>query len=154
MMNHFIELEMKGTIYRDDNWLVFITSKRHKYIKRNAELITLIENCSSIKCVKKLCLIFVIGQLLIEYFLPSEKIRLRWETRNLVLFWFYDRYGTGLEMLKMKRKRGQVGVWHFNRAVVGVLCLAFIRISNYVFSNYLMFSFIGLYEYVYCDWIH
>jgi hypothetical protein len=22
----------------------------------------------------------------------------------------YDRYGTGLEMLKMKRKRGQVGV--------------------------------------------
>jgi hypothetical protein len=77
MMNHFIELEMKGTIYRDDNWLVSITSKRHKYIKRNAELITLIENCSSIKCVKKLCLIFVIGQLLIEYFLPSEKIRLR-----------------------------------------------------------------------------
>ena len=27
MMRYFAELEMKGTIYRDDNWPIFITSK-------------------------------------------------------------------------------------------------------------------------------
>jgi hypothetical protein len=58
-------------------------------------------------------------------------------------------------MLKMKKERGQVGVWHLYRAVVGVICLAFIWISNYVFSNYLMLSFIGLNTYIvteYTNW--
>ena len=44
MMNHFIELEQKGMIYRTGDGLVSITSKGKKFIKQYDELISLIEN--------------------------------------------------------------------------------------------------------------
>jgi predicted transcriptional regulator len=43
MMNHFIELEQKGMIYRTSDGLVSITSKGRKFIKQYDELISLIE---------------------------------------------------------------------------------------------------------------
>jgi len=44
MMNHFIELEQKGMIYRTGDGLVAITNKGKKFIKQYDELISLIEN--------------------------------------------------------------------------------------------------------------
>ena len=44
MMNHLIELETKGMIHRDDNGLISITSKGHRYVKQYTELMTLIES--------------------------------------------------------------------------------------------------------------
>jgi predicted transcriptional regulator len=44
MMNHFIELEQKGLIYRTSDGLVSITSKGKMFIKQYDELTSLIEN--------------------------------------------------------------------------------------------------------------
>jgi predicted transcriptional regulator len=43
MMNHMSELEIKGMIYRDDNGLISITTKGHKYVQQYSKLITLVE---------------------------------------------------------------------------------------------------------------
>ena len=44
MMNHFIELEQKGMIYRTSDGLVSITNKGKMFIKQYDELTSLIEN--------------------------------------------------------------------------------------------------------------
>jgi predicted transcriptional regulator len=44
MMNHFIELEEKGMIYRTSNGLVSITNKGREFIKQYDELMKLIQS--------------------------------------------------------------------------------------------------------------
>ena len=44
MMNHFIELEQKGMIYRTSDGLVSITSKGRRFIKQYDELMNLLES--------------------------------------------------------------------------------------------------------------
>ncbi|MFL6420840.1 MAG: winged helix-turn-helix domain-containing protein [Nitrososphaeraceae archaeon] len=44
MMNHFIELEDKGMIYRTSNGLVSITNKGREFIKQYDELMKLIQS--------------------------------------------------------------------------------------------------------------